>query len=114
MARDRTIASAYSIRPKPHAPVSAPLDWDELPDVVPTDFDVLTMPERFRKVGDKHAGLADHAFGIEPLLELFERQATDAGLGDLPYPPDYPKMPGEPMRVQPSRAKRPTSEDTDV
>src|SRR5215212_4821864 len=94
MARDRTIASAYSIRPKPHAPVSAPFD-----------FDVLTMPARFNEVGDKHAGLADHAFGIEPLLELFEKQAHDAGLGDLPYPPDYPKMPGEPMRVQPSRAR---------
>jgi DNA primase len=106
MARDRTIASAYSIRPKPHAPVSAPLDWDELPDVSPFDFDVLTMPARFREVGDKHAGLADHAFGIEPLLELFERQAKDDGLGDLPYPPDYPKMPGEPMRVQPSRARK--------
>jgi DNA primase len=105
MARDRTIASAYSIRPKPHAPVSAPLDWDELPDVSPFDFDVLTMPARFKEVGDKHAGLADHAFGIEPLLELFEKQARDAGLGDLPYPPDYPKMPGEPMRVQPSRAR---------
>ena len=111
MARDRTIASAYSIRPKAHAPVSAPVDWDELPDVHPTDFDVLTMPERFRKVGDKHAGLAGHAFGIESLLELFERQAKDEGLGDLPYPPDYPKMPGEPMRVQPSRAKRSTSEN---
>ena len=112
MARDRTIASAYSIRPKPHAPVSAPVDWDELPDVVPTDFDVLTMPKRFAAVGDKHAGLADHAFDITPMLELAERQATDQGLGDLPYPPDYPKMPGEPMRVQPSRAKRLTSDDT--
>src|SRR3712207_2370047 len=60
MARDRTIASAYSIRPKPHAPVSAPVDWDELPDVHPTDFDVLTMPARFREVGDKHAGISDH------------------------------------------------------
>jgi DNA ligase D-like protein (predicted polymerase) len=111
MARDRTIASAYSIRPRPHAPVSAPLDWDELPDVSPFDFDVLTMPDRFRKVGDKHAGLAGHAFGIEPLLELAARQTKDDGMGDLPYPPDYPKMPGEPMRVQPSRAKRPTSEN---
>src|SRR6476619_1568967 len=111
MARDRTIASAYSIRPKPHAPVSAPLDWDELPDVTPFDFDVLTMPARFREVGDKHAGLADHSFSIEPLLELAERQATDLGLGEMPWPPDYPKMPGEPMRVQPSRAKRPTSDD---
>jgi hypothetical protein len=69
------------------------------------------MPARFRAVGDKHAGLADHAFGIEPLLELAEKQAADLGMGDLPYPPDYPKMPGEPMRVQPSRAKRSTSED---
>ncbi|MGY1834996.1 non-homologous end-joining DNA ligase [Blastococcus sp. SYSU DS0510] len=107
MARDRTIASAYSIRPRAHAPVSAPVDWDELPDVHPTDFDVLTMPARFAAVGDKHAGLADHAFGIEPLLELFEKQEADEGLGDLPYPPDYPKMPGEPMRVQPSRARKP-------
>jgi hypothetical protein len=69
------------------------------------------MPARFRAVGDRHAGLAGSAFGIEPLLELAERQAADQGLGDLPYPPDYPKMPGEPMRVQPSRAKRSTSED---
>ena len=111
MARDRTIASAYSIRPKPHAPVSAPVDWDELPDVSPFDFDVLTMPGRFREVGDKHAGLADHSFGIEPLLELAERQAADDGMGDLPYPPDYPKMPGEPMRVQPSRARRPAADE---
>src|SRR5215203_1007960 len=112
MARDRTIASAYSIRPKSHAPVSAPLDWDELPDVVPTDFDVLTMPERFRRVGDKHAGLADHAFSIEPLLELAERQERDLGLGEMPWPPDYPKMPGEPMRVQPSRARRPAGDNS--
>jgi hypothetical protein len=69
------------------------------------------MPSRFLEVGDKHAGLADHAFDITPLLELAERQATDQGLGDLPYPPDYPKMPGEPMRVQPSRARRLTNED---
>jgi DNA ligase D-like protein (predicted polymerase) len=110
MARDRTIASAYSIRPKPHAPVSAPLDWDELPDVSPFDFDVLTMPDRFREVGDKHAGLADHAFSIEPLLELVERQEKDQGLGELPWPPDYPKMPGEPMRVQPSRARKPAED----
>jgi DNA ligase D-like protein (predicted polymerase) len=112
MARDRTIASAYSIRPKPHAPVSAPLDWDELPDVSPFDFDVLTMPGRFREVGDKHAGLADHAFSIEPLLELVQRQEKDLGLGEMPWPPDYPKMPGEPMRVQPSRAKAPTDKDS--
>jgi hypothetical protein len=62
------------------------------------------MPARFREVGDKHAGLAGQAFGIEPLLELFAQQVTDAGLGDLPYPPDHPTMPGDPMRVQSSRA----------
>src|SRR4029450_6679290 len=85
MARDRTIASAYSIRPKPHAPVSAPLDWDERPDVPPFDFDVLTMPDRFRAVGDKHAGLADHAFDIEPLIELAERQGGDLRRVEMPY-----------------------------
>jgi hypothetical protein len=69
------------------------------------------MPARFAEVGDKHADIGDHAFGIEPLLELAERQERDQGLGEMPWPPDYPKMPGEPMRVQPSRAKRPTSEN---
>jgi DNA ligase D len=98
-ARDRTIASAYSIRPKPGAPVSAPLTWDELPGVAPEDFTVETMPARFAEVGDRHAAIDDVAHSLEPLLELYE---TD-GRGDMPYPPDYPKMPGEPKRVQPSR-----------
>ena len=79
MARDRTIASAYSIRPKPHAPVSAPLDWDELPDVSPFDFDVLTMPARFPRSATSTPASADHAFGIEPLLELAERQEQRPG-----------------------------------
>jgi DNA ligase D-like protein (predicted polymerase) len=103
MARDRTIASAYSIRPRPKAPVSAPLRWDELDSVAPEDFDIVTMPERFAAVGDLHAGLREHAYSIEPLLEMVERDQRDRGLGDMPYPPDYPKMPGEPPRVQPSR-----------
>jgi DNA ligase D-like protein (predicted polymerase) len=98
-ARDRTIASAYSIRPKPGATVSAPLAWDELPHVQPEDFTVATMPARFNDVGDLHAAIDDAAYSLEPLLELYERQ----GSGDEPYPPDYPKMPGEPKRVQPSR-----------
>ena len=98
-ARDRTIASAYSVRPKPGAPVSAPLLWDELADVEPEDFTVATMPARFAEVGDRHAEIDDVAHSLEPLLELYESQ----GVGDLPYPPDYPKMPGEPKRVQPSR-----------
>jgi DNA ligase D len=98
-ARDRTIASAYSIRPKPGAPVSAPVTWDELPDVVPEDFTVATMPARFAEVGDPHAEIDDKAHSLQPLLDLYE--ADEAG--DMPYPPDYPKMPGEPKRVQPSR-----------
>jgi len=98
-ARDRTIASAYSIRPKPGAPVSAPLDWDELGEVAPEDFTVLSMPVRFASLGDRHAAIDDVAHSLEPLLDLYAQGAE----GDMPYPPDYPKMPGEPKRVQPSR-----------
>jgi DNA ligase D len=98
-ARDRTIASAYSVRPRPGAPVSAPLEWDELPEVAPEDFTVETMPARFADVGDRHAAINDVSHSLEPLLEMYERDEE----GDMPYPPDYPKMPGEPKRVQPSR-----------
>src|SRR4051795_1061825 len=98
-ARDRTIASAYSIRPKPGAPVSAPVTWDELPEVTPEDFTVETMPARFAEVGDRHAAIDDVAHSLEPLLDIYDRDEE----GDMPYPPDYPKMPGEPKRVQPSR-----------
>ncbi len=101
-ARDRTIASAYSVRPKPGAPVSAPLTWDELPQVAPEDFTVATMPARFAEVGDRHAAIDDVAHSLQPLLDMYERDASD-GVADMPYPPDYPKMPGEPKRVQPSR-----------
>jgi DNA ligase D len=101
-ARDRTIASAYSIRPKPGAPVSAPLAWDELADVAPEDFTVATMPTRFAQLGDRHASIDERAYSLAPLLDLYESDLA-SGLGDMPYPPDYPKMPGEPKRVQPSR-----------
>ncbi|GAA4096696.1 MULTISPECIES: DNA polymerase domain-containing protein [Actinomadura] len=102
-ARDRTIASAYSVRPLPHAPVSAPVTWDELADVAPEDFTIATMPARFAEVGDLHAAIDDRAFSLEPLLEMADRDEKDHGLGDMPYPPNYPKMPGEPKRVQPSK-----------
>jgi DNA ligase D len=98
-ARDRTIASAYSIRPKPGGPVSAPVEWDELPHVQPEDFTVATMPARFAEVGDRHATIDDAVHSLQPLLDMYERDEE----GDMPYPPDYPKMPGEPKRVQPSR-----------
>ncbi|OAH12549.1 hypothetical protein STSP_42270 [Streptomyces jeddahensis] len=105
-ARDRTIASAYSVRPRPNAPVSAPLRWDEIDDAVPQDFDLATMPARFADVGDVHADMDDHAYRLDALLELADRMEREQGLGDMPYPPDHPKVPGEPKRVQPSRARR--------
>lgn len=108
MARDRTIASAYSIRSNARATVSAPLTWDEVASVHPDEFDVTTMPARFAEVGDLFAPLVAGStprYSIEPLLELAERDEREHGAGDLPYPPEYPKMPGEPKRVQPSRDK---------
>ncbi|MEU5211639.1 non-homologous end-joining DNA ligase [Streptomyces sp. NPDC020742] len=106
MARDRTIASAYSLRARPRATVSTPLRWEELSDAEPEDFDLRTVPPRFAELGDVHADMADQAFGLESVLELADRHTKEEGLGDLPYPPDHPKMPGEPARVQPSRARK--------
>jgi DNA ligase D len=100
-ARDRTVVGAYSIRAQPHAPVSTPVTWAELADCDPADFDIRTVPERFAKLGDVHQAIDDQAFSIEGLLEMY---AADPR-GDLPYPPNYPKMPGEPKRVQPSKAR---------
>jgi DNA primase len=105
-ARDRTIASAYSIRALPEAPVSAPLTWDEVGAVEARAFTVRTMPERFREIGDLHAGIDDVAHDLGPALERAAAD-EDLGLGDLPYPPEFPKMPGEPLRVQPSRRAAP-------
>ncbi|MEU6292025.1 non-homologous end-joining DNA ligase [Streptomyces sp. NPDC046988] len=105
-ARDRTIASAYSVRPRPNAPVSAPLTWDEVGVAHPQDFDITTMPARFAELGDVHAGMDDQRYSLDALLELATKDEHDHGLGDLPYPPEYPKMPGEPSRVQPSRARK--------
>jgi DNA ligase D len=103
-ARDRTIASAYSVRPLPHAPVSAPVTWDELPDVESEDLTMTTMPGRFERLGDVQAGIDDAVCDLGVLLEWVERDEQE-GLGEAPYPPNFPKMPGEPPRVQPSRAR---------
>jgi len=100
-AKDRTVASAYSVRPRPDAPVSAPLAWDEVEHCEPADFTLASMPARFKKLGDLHAEIDQHAGSLEPLLALFERQ----GLGDAPWPPHYRKQESEPPRVQPSKRK---------
>jgi len=103
-AKDRTIASAYSVRPVPDARVSAPLAWDEVDDCNPEDFTLGTMPKRFAKIGDRHAGMDESAGSLAGLLELSARQEKE-GQGDAPWPPHYRKQPGEPPRVQPSKAK---------
>ena len=110
--RDRTIAGAYSPRALPHAPVSCPITWDELETTDPRKFTVLTVPDRLKTVGDPWAGFGEKPGSIGTLLEWWERDARD-GLGEMPFPPDYPKMPGEPPRVQPSRAKKQTDAISD-
>ena len=105
-AKDRTVAAAYSVRPTPDATVSAPLSWDEAGECDPADFTLVTMEKRFKKVGDRHAGIDKAVGSIAPLLELFDEQ----GLGDAPWPPHYKKQRGEPARVQPSKRKPPLIE----
>jgi DNA ligase D len=105
-ARDRTIASAYSVRGRPDATVSAPVTWDELPDVESEDFTLATMPARFAQLGDLQAGIDESVCDLRKLLEWVEREEAE-GVGEAPYPPNFPKMPGEPPRVQPSRARKP-------
>jgi bifunctional non-homologous end joining protein LigD len=104
-ARDRTVASAYSVRPVPDARVSCPLEWDEVADCEPADLRLDTVPARLKKKGDPAADIDDHAGSLEQLLDLAARDEAE-GLGDAPWPPHFPKQRGEPKRVQPSRAKK--------
>ena len=101
-SRDRTIASAYSLRPLDGAPVSTPVTWEELSKVNPKAFNLHTVPKRFEELGDLHEAIDDEHYSLEKLLEMYARD-EEQGHTDMPYPPDYPKMPGEPKRVQPSR-----------
>jgi DNA ligase D len=103
--RDRTIAGAYSPTALGHAPVSCPITWHERGSADPKNFTILTVPERLRTVGDPWAEMNANPGTIDVLLQWWERDLA-AGLGELPFPPDYPKMPGEPSRVQPSRARK--------
>jgi len=103
-AKDRTVCSAYSVRPRPDARVSAPVTWEELQACQPADFTLRTMPARLARIGDRHAGIDEHPCSLEPLLELSARQAAE-GLGDAPWPPHYAKQADEPTRVAPSRSR---------
>ncbi|GLY13059.1 non-homologous end-joining DNA ligase [Kineosporia rhizophila] len=106
--RDRTMAGAYSPRPLPHAPVSTPLSWDELPEVDPKTLTVRTVPQLLADRGDPWEGMHESAGDIAPALELWRQDVEERGLGELPFPPDYPKMPGEPKRARPSVSRADT------
>ena len=105
-AKDRTVASAYSVRPTADARVSAPLAWDEIADCDPRDFTIRTMPQRVDAVGDRHEGIDRHTGSLDLLLELSKRQEQE-GLGDAPWPPHYRKQAGEEPRVAPSKRRTP-------
>jgi hypothetical protein len=105
-AKDRTIAAAYSVRPRPDARVSAPVLWDEIDTCDPADFTLETMPSRFARVGNLHAGMDAEPCSVDRLLELSARHERE-GLADAPWPPHYKKQPDEPARVQPSRRRIP-------
>ena len=104
--RDRTMAGAYSPRPLPAATVSCPIEWDEIDTTDPGQHTIRTVPARLTERGDPWANMHARPGRIDTLLEWWQRDLDD-GLGELPFPPDFPKMPGEPMRVQPSRARNP-------
>jgi bifunctional non-homologous end joining protein LigD len=104
-ARDRTVASAYSVRPTADARVSTPLSWDEVPDVEPAELRIDTVPDLVARRGDPSADIDAHAGSLAALLEQAQRD-EDNGLGDAPWPPHFRKQAGEPPRVQPSRARR--------
>ena len=104
-ARDRTVASAYSVRPTPDARVSLPLRWSEVSDVEPADFTLATVPELFKKQGDAAGTIDDVHYSLEPLLEVVKRHERE-GLGEAPFPPHFPKAEDEPTRAQPSKRRR--------
>ncbi|MBC3191428.1 DNA polymerase domain-containing protein [Pseudonocardia sp. C8] len=104
-ARDRTIASAWSVRGLPDATVSMPLTWDAVGETDPAEFTLRTVPDLLERYGDPHEHMDEHPGGCETALEWFAEDEAELGVAEMPYPPEYPKMPGEPMRVQPSRAR---------
>jgi DNA ligase D len=109
-ARDRTVASAYSVRANPEGRVSCPIEWDEVPDVNPEDLTIATVPARFQSQGDSAKSMDRQSFDLSPLLELARRDESE-GLGDAPWPPHFAKQRGEPRRVAPSRARAERTEE---
>ena len=103
VARDRTVASAYSVRHTGY--ISTPFEWSELEEMDPTRFDLMTFRDRWADVGDLTAPIDDVEHRLDPLLEMVAAD-EDNGIGDAPWPPHYPKMPGEPPRVQPSKMRK--------
>src|SRR3954466_13262922 len=108
-AKDRTVASVFSVRPTPDARVSWPLSWDDVGDADPADFTLATVPEVYRERGDAGGGIDEAVGSLDALLELSARHEKE-GLGDAPWPPNYAKQAGEPPRVQPSRKRRADAE----
>ncbi len=102
-ARDKSVSSAYGVRPTGF--VSTPFKWDELDGIAIEDFSLATFPQRWEEVGDLTEGIDQSEGRIDTLLEWVLRDEAD-GIGDAPWPPHYPKMPGEPPRVQPSKQRR--------
>ena len=107
--RDRTVASAYSVRPTPDARVSTPLTWDEVADVEPAELRIDTVPELVERRGDPAADMDAHTGSLDSLMELSRTDEDERGLGDAPWPPHFRKQAGEPKRVQPSRARKPNA-----
>jgi DNA ligase D-like protein (predicted polymerase) len=103
-AKDRTVASAYSLRPVPDVRVSTPLTWTEVPSCDPAEYTIGTVPERFARIGDPWAQMDEAAGSLDGLLELAARDEA-AGLPDAPWPPHYDKQAGEAPRVQPSKRR---------
>lgn len=110
-ARDRTVASVYSVRANPEGKVSCPLEWNEVKDVEPEDLTIATVPDRYARLGDVGAGIDSRSFSLQPLLDLAERDQRE-GLGDAPWPPHFRKQAGESKRVQPSKARPTNRKDT--
>jgi len=105
-APHKTVFGAWSVRARPGAQVSTPIAWAEIDDIHPDQFTLASLPGRLQAIGDPWLGMNDHPQSLEPLLAMSERDRAQ-GLADAPWPPVYPKQPGEPPRVAPSRARKP-------